>query len=100
MHLSRIATMTCLAVLALTTAGMAAGVGVGKDKTLAAQPKANSIAELAARYDSSSCVGCHQDAHDQWSKSLHARSIFGTGRTAATFKTAIINGAIDRKSVV
>jgi hypothetical protein len=95
MHLSRIATMTCLAVLALTTAGMAAGVGVGKDKTLAAQPKANSIAELAARYDSSSCVGCHQDAHDQWSKSLHARSIFGTGRTAATFKTAIINGAME-----
>lgn len=85
----------CLALTALAVSAWASPVGIGKDKTLAAQPKANSIAELAARYDSSSCIGCHQDAHDQWAKSLHARSIFGTGRTAATFKTAIINGAME-----
>jgi len=95
MYLFRIATVTCLAVLTIATAGMAAGVGVDKDKTLAAQPKANSIAELVARYDSSSCIDCHQQAHDEWSKSLHARSIFGTGRTAATFRTALINGTMD-----
>jgi nitrate/TMAO reductase-like tetraheme cytochrome c subunit len=87
--------LSCLAVAVLATAVWAAPVGIGRDKTLAAQPKANSIAELAARYDSKSCVDCHQQAHDEWAKSLHARSIFGTGRTAATFKTAIINGAME-----
>ena len=71
----------------------AGGVGIGRDQTLAAQqPKANSIAELAARYDSSSCIGCHKDIHDQWAKSIHSHSIFGTGRTAATIKTTIVNG--------
>ena len=82
-------------LLAGVTFAFAAPPGVGRDQTLAAQPKANSIAELVARYDSSSCIGCHQQAHDEWAKSIHARSIFGTGRTAATFKTAIINGAMD-----
>jgi hypothetical protein len=57
--------------------------------------KAKTIAELVAMYDSTSCRECHTEAHEQWQKSLHARSIFGpenTGRTAATFKTAIENG--------
>jgi hypothetical protein len=57
--------------------------------------KAKTIAELVAMYDSSSCHECHPEAHEQWQKSLHARSIFGpenTGRTAATFKTTIENG--------
>lgn len=73
----------------------AAPPGVGRDQTLAALPKANSIAELVARYDSRSCVECHQEAHDQWAESMHARSIFGTGRTAATFRTAITNGLME-----
>lgn len=84
--------LSCLTLVALTATSWAAPAGIGRDQTLAAQPKANSIAELAARYDSSSCISCHQQAHDEWAKSLHARSIFGTGRTAATFKTSIING--------
>ena len=57
--------------------------------------KAKTIAELAERYDSSACIECHQETHDQWQKSLHARSIFGpenSGRTAATIKTTIENG--------
>jgi hypothetical protein len=57
--------------------------------------KAKTIAELVAMYDSTSCRECHTEAHEQWQKSLHARSIFGpesTGRTAATFKTTIENG--------
>lgn len=82
-------------VMLLAAAAVAAPQGIGRDKTLAALPKANSIAELAARYDSTGCVECHQQAHDEWAKSLHARSIFGTGRTAATFKTAIINGLME-----
>lgn len=61
----------------------------------AEEKKAKTIAELAAMYDSSSCQECHTEAHEQWQKSLHARSIFGpedVGRTAATFKTTIENG--------
>lgn len=69
--------------------------GVGRDQTLASQPKANSIEELVARYDSTSCVDCHQEVHNEWAQSLHARSIFGTGRTAATFRTTIHNGLME-----
>lgn len=62
---------------------------------LAAEEKAKTIAELAARYDSTSCKECHPEIHAQWEKSIHARSIFGdaqVGRTAATIKTTIENG--------
>lgn len=55
-------------------------------------PKAKTIAELAARYDSSKCLDCHEDAHDEWYESLHARSILGTPRTAPTILTAIDKG--------
>jgi len=84
-----------LAAVPLAASVLATQVGVGRGQTLSSLPKANSIAELAARYDSSSCVECHQDVHDEWARSLHARSIFGTGRTAATFKTAIVNGLME-----
>lgn len=50
--------------------------------------KAKTLEELAAMYDSSACESCHADKAEQWKKSLHARSIFGTGRTAATIYTA------------
>jgi len=96
MRLFKKAATAFLVVTAFAAVATAAQVGIGKDKTLAeSRPKANSIAELVARYDSSSCIDCHQQAHDEWAKSIHSRSIFGTGRTAATFKTAIINGAMD-----
>lgn len=84
--------ISTLAALPLAASLFAAQAGIGRDQTLASRPKANTIADLAARYDSSSCVECHQDVHDEWAQSLHARSIFGTGRTAATFNTAITNG--------
>jgi len=64
----------------------------------AEEKKAKTVAELAAMYDSSGCVDCHTEVHEQWQKSLHARSIFGpenTGRTAATFKTTIENGLME-----
>jgi nitrate/TMAO reductase-like tetraheme cytochrome c subunit len=49
--------------------------------------KAKTVDELIAMYDSSECMSCHADIAEQWSKSLHARSIFGTGRTIATILT-------------
>ncbi|MCX8070115.1 MAG: multiheme c-type cytochrome ExtKL, partial [Thermodesulfovibrionales bacterium] len=60
--------------------------------------KANSIDELAKMYDVSSCKMCHAQIYEEWSKSLHARSIYGpetSGRTAATLKTTIINGLME-----
>jgi len=55
-------------------------------------PKAKTMAELAARYDSSSCEECHEDKYEQWSNSLHAVSILGTPRTAPTILTSIDMG--------
>jgi len=49
--------------------------------------KAKTVDELIAMYDSSECMSCHSDIGEQWQKSLHARSIFGTGRTIATILT-------------
>jgi hypothetical protein len=83
------------ALAALAVAGAVSSAPAPKGRAAAVPGKANSIAELVARYDSSSCVECHQEAHDQWARSVHSRSIFGTGRTAATFMTAIRNGLMD-----
>ena len=79
--------------LAGTLASNAHAAGIGKDGTIAAKKgKAQTLDELIAMYDSSSCIECHQDIHDDWAKSAHSRSVYGTGRTAATFKTAFTNG--------
>jgi len=54
--------------------------------------KAASIDELAKRYDSTGCKDCHEAIYHDWEQSIHARSIFGTGRTAATIKTTVSVG--------
>jgi hypothetical protein len=54
--------------------------------------KAKSIDELAKMYDSSGCKQCHEGIYNDWEQSLHSRSIFGTGRTAATIKTTVAVG--------
>lgn len=66
-------------------------VGAGGPKP-EPRPKATTIAELAERYDSSRCADCHEDAHDEWSESLHSKSILGSPRTAPTIITAIEKG--------
>ena len=65
------------------------GAGGPKPEPL---PKAKTIAELAERYDSSRCADCHEDVHDEWSESLHAKSILGSPRTAPTIITMIEKG--------
>jgi hypothetical protein len=87
--------LACAVAVVAAAVVAAAPAGVGRDKTMAAQPKANSIAELAARYDSKPCLECHEEAHEQWARSNHAQSIFGRGRTAATFKTTVFNGLME-----
>ena len=55
--------------------------------------KAKTMAELAARYDSTSCQECHEEAYEQWENSVHACSILGvTLRTAPTILTSIDKG--------
>jgi hypothetical protein len=54
--------------------------------------KATSIDELAKMYDSTGCKECHEAIYKEWAQSIHSRSIFGTGRTAATIKTTVAVG--------
>jgi hypothetical protein len=54
--------------------------------------KAKTVDELAKMYDVSSCKSCHKVVYEEWEKSIHARSLIGTGRTMATIKTAITDG--------
>lgn len=85
MHISTAPTASlCFALTVLLSGALAAE-----------EHKAKTIAELAERYDSTSCRQCHLEIYEQWQKSLHARSIFGVenvGRTAATLRTTIENG--------
>ena len=78
----------CIAACTLVSFS-AFGAGGPKPKP---PPKAKTIAELAARYDSSKCVECHEDVHDEWADSLHSKSILGSPRTAPTIITAIEKG--------
>lgn len=63
----------------------------------AVKKKAKSIEELAKMYDSSGCKQCHEEVYKDWEQSLHARSIFGTGRTLLTVKTTVEVGLMNWK---
>lgn len=43
--------------------------------------KAKTVDELIKMFDSSSCKQCHQREYEEWSKSIHAKSLIGTPRT-------------------
>lgn len=97
--------MVCAMALLLAALLSAAPCGAGekagtgwKEGIAARKGKAKTVAELVAMYDSSSCVECHREIHEDWLKSIHSRSIFGTGRTAATIVTAIQNGLMEWES--
>ncbi len=77
-----------LAFLALSCAVLFTGMNA----QAAEAKKANSIDELAKMYDSTGCKSCHEEIYKEWSQSIHSRSIFGTGRTAATVKTTVSVG--------
>lgn len=65
------------------------GAGGPKPEPL---PKAQTIAELAERYDSSRCAECHEEIYEEWQSSLHSHSILGSPRTAPTIITSIDKG--------
>ncbi|ACM19700.1 cytochrome c, 5 heme-binding sites [Geotalea daltonii FRC-32] len=94
-----IGTLVLLSAAALLAGPASAGgkAGIGLQETIAAKSgKAKTLAELAKMYDSSSCIECHQDKHDEAQKSIHSRSIYGTGRTASTIMSAIENGLMEQ----
>lgn len=53
--------------------------------------KANTIDEVMAPYDSEQCIECHEEIHENWSKSWHAQPITDP-RTLRTFRTYILSG--------
>jgi nitrate/TMAO reductase-like tetraheme cytochrome c subunit len=58
----------------------------------ASAEKAKTIDELAKMLDSSSCKACHAQIYEEWDKSMHARSLFGTKRTLGGYKGMIEAG--------
>lgn len=89
--------LAVIAIIAFASLSFAEKAGIGWKDTIAAKSgKAKSVAELAKMYDSSSCVECHKEQHDEAQKSLHARSIFGTARTAMTIMSSIENGWMEQ----
>jgi hypothetical protein len=53
--------------------------------------QANTIDELMAPYNSEQCKECHEDIHENWSKSWHSKSIIDP-RTIRSFRTYILSG--------
>lgn len=82
-----------LALLLSASMAFAIGAGVGRDGTIVGtKGKAKTVQQLIDMYDSTGCIDCHEDIHDDWAASPHSRSIYGTGRAAATMITAMKNG--------
>lgn len=61
------ATILCVALIVLNGAAVCA-------ETV---PKASTLDELIAMFDSSSCKECHKEIYEQWEKSHHSRSLMG-----------------------
>ena len=78
--------VTVFAIIVLLAAYAQSNVYAGEMK------KAKTIDELAKMYDSTVCKQCHEEVYNEWEQSIHSRSIFGTGRTAATIKTTVAVG--------
>ncbi len=58
----------------------------------ASAQKAKTVDELAKMYDVSSCKQCHTAQFEQWEKSMHSRSLFGSKRTMGGFKGSLEAG--------
>jgi hypothetical protein len=91
MKVLRFIAVATLFALPFVTGALHANAGAAETK------KAASIDELAKMYDSTECKQCHESIYNEWEKSIHARSIFGTGRTAATIKTTVAVGLMSWK---
>ncbi len=92
-----LAASACLAILVAAAGAprlcLAANAGIGSGESIAAKKgKAGTIADLARMYDSGPCAACHRAIYDQWQGSAHATSMYGSGRTAAGVRAAVLEG--------
>ncbi len=53
--------------------------------------RVNTIDEVMAPYDSENCAECHEEIHENWAKSWHAKPITDP-RSLRTFRTFILSG--------
>ncbi|PLX93287.1 MAG: cytochrome C, partial [Desulfuromonas sp.] len=61
--------LSLLIVLLSATFVFAIGAGVGRDGTIAAtKGKAKTLAELIEMYDSTACIDCHEEIHNDWAE--------------------------------
>ncbi|MCG6879967.1 MAG: cytochrome c family protein [Deltaproteobacteria bacterium] len=74
----------CMALFGSRKAVGIAGLGflvfflsISAPSSNASEKQAQTLQELISRYDTSRCKECHEEIHDQWEKSHHARSIMG-----------------------
>src|SRR3989338_1697329 len=70
----------------------AAPIAAGHAAEPADGKKAKTVDELAQMYNVSSCKQCHANIYEEWEKSIHSRSLIGTGRTLGGFKGMISGG--------
>lgn len=80
--ITRVAAVTALAMVVFLSGAVQAR-GAEKAKT---------VDELAKMYDVRACKTCHAKIYEEWEKSMHARSLIGTGRTVGGFKGMIAAG--------
>ena len=71
---------------------VAAPIAAGHAAEPADGKKAKTVDELAQMYDVSACKTCHLPIFEQWEKSMHSRSLFGTKRTMGGYKGMIETG--------
>ena len=74
--------LVILMLMAIPLTALAAGPEVKKAKT---------VDELAAMYDVSSCKKCHAKIFSEWEKSIHSRSLIGSGHTIGGIGGALKN---------
>lgn len=89
----RLAAAAAVVLLLLPVPCRPGTAGVGAEEGIAAKKgPATTVAELAKLWDSRHCGECHVAIYRDWEKSVHSRSLLGTGRTALTILTTISNG--------
>ncbi len=84
---------TFVMALCAPSSAHAEKAGIGWNESIAAgKEKARTMAELSAMYDSTPCAECHKEIFDQWRKTSHSASIFGSGRMARDFLAYLQDG--------
>jgi len=80
-----------IAVALVPLSSHASGSGPGAHAPTVPGPLISDLDELAAKFDTTVCADCHEQIHEEWSRSGHGRS-FSTERVLQTWRTFIKQG--------